>query len=364
MGVYATNAYGHWANVELTKDCGTIPFLLHKFYGYDAILFGQKAGEYPNQQYIPGVRLDFLPSGENYIQYQCEYIEANHQQMDVLLLHGPYPMYIPLLRTYRRLRADGRVYLALDANSYWMDSIAWDTQDFRWLLNNCDVIATSCRAMQRYLNRKWPCTVHYIPNGFYNYSRADLTVDYSQKENTILTVGRIGSGQKNSGLLLYSFLMIADRLPSWKVKFVGTIEPSFRSEIERLLSRYPSASQQVEFTGPILDRAILMSEYKKAKIFALTSVFEGGSPNVFAEALFGGCYIVTSAIDAAEDMVDDGRCGVICHEDHLFSSTLLQIATDDERLRTGSAHAVAYGHRSFDFCRIIRQVHYLLFGEA
>ncbi len=350
--------------MELTKDCGTIPYLLHKFYGYDAVLFGQKVGEYPNQEYIPGVRLDFLPSGENYIQYQCEYIESHQDTMDVLLLHGPYPMYIPLLRTYRRLRPDGRVYLALDANSYWMESIEWDTEEFRWLLQNCDIIATSCRTMQRYLNRKWPCIVHYIPNGFYNYSNSELKIDFSKKENTILTVGRIGSPQKNSGLLLHSFLLVADQIPSWKLKFIGTIEPAFRAGINDVLKQFSFASQQIEFAGPIFDRKRLMAEYQKAKVFALTSVFEGGSPNVFAEALFGGCYIMTSAIDAAEDMVDSGRCGVICQEDYLWPSMLLQIVKDDQRLRAGSQSALDYGRREFDFCNIIRQVHYLLFGEV
>lgn len=46
-------------------------------------------------------------------------------------------------------------------------------------------------------------------------------------------------------------------------------------------------------------------------IFALTSDIEGGTPNVAAEAFFGGCYIITSAIDAAEDMTMGGHYGDI-----------------------------------------------------
>ena len=364
LGVYATTGYGHWYNAQLTKDCGTIPYLLHKVYGYDAVLFGQKNGDYPNQTYVPGVRLDFLPPGKNHVALQCQYIADHYSEMDVLLLLGAYRTYIPILDEYRRRRPDGKVYLALDANSLWMEAIDWDHPEFRRMLSAADVIATSCRAMQRYLNRKWPCLVHYIPNGFYNYGNVDMTVDFSRKENTILSVGRVGSQQKNTRLLLEGFALVAKKIPAWKLKIIGAIEPSFREEIFQFFARCPFLARRVTFTGAILDRAALMDEYKRAKIFALTSTAEGGTPNVVAEALFGGCYMVTSAIDAAADVTDDGRCGEVFAADADFPPLLLRAARDEARLLAGAKNALAYAKQTFDFQKIIRVIHYLLFGRA
>lgn len=53
--------------------------------------------------------------------------------------------------------------------------------------------------------------------------------------------------------------------------------------------------------GPIADKARLESYYAKAKVFALSSYSEGGSPNVIGEALRNGCYIITSKISAWQD---------------------------------------------------------------
>ena len=45
-------------------------------------------------------------------------------------------------------------------------------------------------------------------------------------------------------------------------------------------------------------------------MFTLTSTFEGGTPNVVAEALTAGCAMAVTKFDAWEDAIDEGRCGM------------------------------------------------------
>ena len=80
------------------------------------------------------------------------------------------------------------------------------------------------------------------------------------------------------------------------------------------------------------------------------------------EALFGGCYIVTSDIDASADMVDGGACGEIfpVDDEAALTSLLLRLLGDSSRVRCGGERAVQYGRETFDFTKIIQRLHCLL----
>lgn len=358
-GVYSFSVDGCWNNQQLTKDCGTVPYLLHKNYGYNAVMVGEKAGEYPYlETYVKGLSMDFIPDKNK----ELTYIVENYQNMDVVLLYGAFIEYSPLLNLYRKLRPDGKVYLALDANSFWMDRIWWNRPEFLHMLDQCDVIAASNKIMQEFLSKKWPYKIEYIPNGFYNYSGFDLDSMIS-KENTILTVGRIGLEAKQNDILLEAFAKAYDQIPGWTLKLVGGIESSFQKYIEDYFQKYPHLREKVIFTGLIEDKKELMLEYKKAKIFALSSCSEG-SPNVASEALFGGCYIITSKLDACEEITNHGFCGQVFQigdKDEL-SRILSEVCNNEQLIEEGSKNALEYAKHTFDFNKIIERLHYLLVG--
>jgi glycosyltransferase involved in cell wall biosynthesis len=261
--------------------------------------------------------------------------------LDVLILRGPYSTYFDFLNLYRQLRPDGKVYIALDANSYWMDQIDWQAADFQLFLSQCDVIATSSRVMQQYLSAKWPFKIEYIPNGFYNFEDVDLQVDFAKKNNTILTVGRIGTRQKNNQLLLEAFAAVADQLPTWNVKLVGAVQSEFKSYIQQYFTKFPDLKGRV--------------------IFTLTSRIEG-TPNVIAESLFGGCYQVLTNFDAASEAIADGKCGIIVNNQLDLKRQLVEICNDQQRLLSGQKAAVELAKQDYDFNQIVRRLHYLLFG--
>ena len=350
-----------WVDAQLTKNCGIVPLLFHKMYGFRAIMAGGNSGPYPSHdRYLPEVEMDFIadPDGPDVVRY----IEERASDIDVLVLHGPQEYYYAApLERYRALRPDGRVYLELDANGVWMERLPWNTPSFRRFLAHCDVVGASCRRIQRYLAAKWPCRVEYIPNGFYNFDGIDLAVDFAAKENRIVTVGRIGSPEKRHELLLSAFAAVADAFPSWTLRFVGNVEPAFEELVRTFLTKRPDLEKRVVFTGLIRDKECLFEEYRQAKVFALTS-FKEGMPNVVAEALFGGCYMVSSDVDASLDMVDGGACGEIfpIDDEAALTSLLVRLLGDEARIWQGGERAMAYGRETFDFTRIIRRLHYLL----
>lgn len=371
MRVYAPCPFvSKWTNQQLLKDCGLIPYMLYKIFGYDATMIGVRHGEYPYlEKYLNGMKMEFFPDCRDDVEllkHQLEYVYKKYREMDVLVLNGPYLIYQLLVPEYRKLRPDGKIYLGLDASSHWMDRIRWTTPEFSGLLTACDVIATSCRAMQRHLSKKWPrWKIEYVPNGFFNSNGHEIVVSPTSKENIILTVARIGIPEKANDILLEAFARIHAQIPDWKVHLVGSVDNRFRPYIEEYFQQYPQLRERVVFKGLIESKEELFDQYRRAKIFALTSKSEGGAPNVVAEALHHGCYMITSAIDAAPDITNNGALGRTfpIGDAGTLADILREVCSDDAMLRSLVPEILAYAKNIFDWELIIKRVHHLLFAD-
>lgn len=350
-----------WSNVELIKDCGLIPYLLYKNHGHNVSMVGAEGNDYSNLKYVEGMKLEFLSDGEELTK--LDYIAKRAKQIDCLILRGCYPSNFNIAGVYKQLNPDGCIYVGLDANSHWMDRIIWTDEDFLAFMDCCDVIATSCTAMQRHLNEKWPWKIERIFNGFYHFGRGEIRPNFNEKENTILTVSRLGTQQKMTNMLMEAFAKIAPALPNWKLRLVGTVEKEFEPYIKQYFRTFPELKDRCIFTGPIQDRDELFEEYLKAKIFALPSSFEGGTPNVIAEALNAGCAIAITKIDAYEDAINSGKCGMACdlYDIEGFAQILLSLCTNDQ-LRELSAQAYEHGCTSFNMEQITERLNEMLFG--
>ncbi|WP_281165266.1 glycosyltransferase family 4 protein [Liquorilactobacillus sicerae] len=356
---------GKWRNVELTKEIGVVPYLLLKKYGIQQTLVTKKDKNiiYSNlKKVVPGLKIEYLSDNDDFIISEWEFVKQNYRQMDGLILRGPYPTFFPVLDLYRQLRPDGYVYLYLDANAAWMDRIDWKDHQFQKFMDQCDLITTSGRTMQEHLSVKWPkWTINYFPNGFYNFSHHNLDIKWDKKEKIILTVGRIGTYQKNNEALLQAFSEIADEIPDWSVKLVGPVEEQFKSWLEKYFACYPNLKARIILVGEIVDKGKLLTEYQRASIFALTSRLEGGTPNVIAEALTGGDCIITSGIDEAADATNQEKCGRIYHSNTELAQLLVELCTDASlRLKLEKA-ARMYSQDNFDFEKIVKRLHTLLF---
>ena len=350
-----------WKNVELIKDCGLIPYLLYKNHGCRVTMVGAKSDEYDYlDTYVKGIRMEFLPSGVE--KEKLRYIHENARQIDCLVLRGCYPTNFNVANLYKCLNPKGKIYVGLDANSHWMDRIDWCMPEFMRFMEDCDIIATSCKAMQRHLNEKWPWEINYIPNGYYDFTNQDFSVETVEKKNVILTVGRLGTKQKATDILMEAFSLISEQIPDWTLRLVGSIKPEFEDYLDDFFANFPKMKEKIQLTGSINNREEVIREYREAKIFALASTVEGGTPNVISEALNNGCAIAITKIDAYEEAIDRGKCGRACEIGSVkdLSRILLTLCTN-ESISDLCNHAYEYGHACFDMEKIVRKLNAMIF---
>ncbi len=350
-----------WFNVELVKDCGLVPYLLYKNHGCDAVMVGVRAEEYTYlDTCVKGMQMEFLPDGR--METKCRYIKDNAGRIDGLVLRGCYPVNFYFAKIYKKCNPAGKIYVGLDANSVWMDQIDWEEEEFREFMDSCDVIAVSCRVMQEYLNIKWPWKIECIPNGYYNFSGYQAVPVFEKKDNIILTVGRIGSAQKATHVLLEAFAMIYEKFPEWKVRLAGSMEADFHKYLADYFERFPELKERVLPLGEIRNRGVLFGEYLNAKIFALPSVVEGGAPNVIPEALNAGCVTAVTKYDAYEDATNGGKCGMAAEINDIsgFARILSELCGSGNLARMAE-NAYQYGKDYFNMEKIVARLNEMLF---
>ena len=353
-------------NVQLIKDRIMIPYVCYRHFGSSMTILTQKNGEYPYLDYFNGITFYLLPDnrGLTHIQEALKYVESNYANIDLLFLFGARLEYIELVRLYKNLNPNGMIYLKLDANSGWMNALPLDDEDYSGFLETIDIISCESHRLQHFIYSKWRRCVEYIPNGiYYPFYPSMMEVRYEEKENIILTVGRIGSYQKNSHVLLYAFAMSFPYFKEpWDLVMVGSVTPEFKDIYNKFCNEFPEIARHICITGQIDDRESLCEYYRKAKIFALTSYMEGGLPNVFAEAAGFGCTVITTNIDAALDITDNGRLGKVVDtysDIPSYSKALSELCDNQEYLEQNFYDMRKYIAEYYDYDRIVERLHML-----
>lgn len=149
-----------------------------------------------------------------------------------------------------------------------------------------------------------------LPNGY-----DDLFIEknfeiksYDKKENIFLTVGRLGTPEKNTEFLLKVLEKV--ELKDWKFIFIGSIEDEFQKKIIDFFEKFPHKKNQVVFTGMIKEKNILYDYYNRSKVFILPSKWESFGI-VMVEALAFNNYVLTSNTCAAKDITINEEIGEI-----------------------------------------------------
>ena len=133
-----------------------------------------------------------------------------------------------------------------------------------------------------------------------------------EKEDIILTVGRLGTKAKNTELLLET-LKDTD-LKDWKVYLVGSLDKRFEKYKENFFKENPDLINKIIFTGEIKNREELYKYYNRAKVFVLPSKWESFGI-VMVEAMAFGNYVITSNTCAANDITNNSEIGKIIETD-------------------------------------------------
>lgn len=219
---------------------------------------------------------------------------------------------LALARVYRWLNPKGIFYFKTDLSSTYMERIresARSRRTFRRIVELSSYTGVETGRMLAVAGdfleeiggdrRK----LRMLPNGV-----SDLPTCESSpvRENRIIYVGHLGTEAKNSELLLSAFEAVAHR--GWELLLVGGAADGYEIRLEQFIKAHPG---RVRWLGPIHDREALFREYRKARVFCLSSRWESFS-YALLEAACCGDYLVSTDVGVARDLLAAGAAGSIC----------------------------------------------------
>lgn len=334
--------------MHLSKDVGMIPSLLHSKYKFNStiVYYGSEKNHditsIEDGIYLERINTNFInriKALELVFSPMIFYLIKNARKIDYLMLFHLKKQNYFYRFIYKLLNPNGKIYIKLDINAIGIRGfkkylefellsfnllkisnlkqlilIMKKKIGFKYLKNQLlkfDLISVETREAFDEINKATQNILYdkmlLLPNGISGQNlMLSKRKEFYNKENIIITVGRIGTEVKNNEMLLNAIKLID--LKNWKVYFIGPIEPSFIEIIDEFYHSNPNLTDKVFFIGNISDKTSLYDWYARSKVFCLTSYSEG-FPLVFPEALYYGNYIVSTKVGADVDITNQGQLG-------------------------------------------------------
>ncbi|HEY9083691.1 MAG TPA: glycosyltransferase family 4 protein [Vicingaceae bacterium] len=339
-------------NVHLIKDVGQVANAVGKNKEFNAKLVCYKNSEkYTlSASECPHLTIDFIePQGKTLFLEKAvlNYLKQHAQNIDVLHLFHLTKESIYYGLHYKKLNPKGKIYLKMDVvNEMLKGEIVYSKKKFfQWFhqrkakqfLKQLTAISAENPTAIELLKTKFPeltDNIFLMPNGIncqFATTNFPTIKSYKEKENIILSVGRIGAPDKNYVLLLEAFMQA--NLPNWKLILVGEVTPEFQQLVDDWMVHHPKLKDKIELTGKIIDRKTLYEYYNRAKIFCLSSPKESFGI-AFIEAMYFGNYLVgTTGMSSFEYISNSFLHGeVVVPSDTKKLSKVLEKITTNELL--------------------------------
>lgn len=331
--------------MEAGKDVILVPKYLGKeldynvevVCGYDEETFEKMPADCKERISFVKCPLSFIPRQR--IPVYIRYLLGHARKIDLLMCFHRKPETFINLIVYRCLNWHGKAYVKLDTEC----GKEWDISSKhgvkrvlhhlmnRLFLSCCHTLSCETQQGYLYLTQQSPYRKQFakklvlLPNAFDEETLESLHIKercFEEKENLMITVGRIGTAQKNTEMLLQAIQQID--LKGWSICLIGSIEADFQPAIERLFTEYPHLKGRVIFTGPVYDREELWNWYNRAKVFILTSTWESFGI-VLTEAQRFRNYLISTDVGGASSLIQQGKYGtIIPQNDHVALANKLQ----------------------------------------
>ena len=174
--------------------------------------------------------------------------------------------------------------------------------------------------------------IEYLPNGV-SLLDIDLTeLDTLPKENIIVTVGRLGTYEKNNSLLLNAIRNLPIELvKNWEFLLIGPSTQEFSKEVALFKEKNPAIANCINMTGEINNRNTLYSYLRRAKIICMTSLSESTCISTLEGMYFGTYPVITNYSDFTLDTTNNKKVGCIVENKNINAlvSSLKHIMSDD-----------------------------------
>lgn len=363
----------NYNDIHFYKDPGQIPFRFQKNHGFQStvLCYDNSNNTIISEKYLELIR---IKKKKNRNQYQfIRYLSSNAKKISVLNLFHFNWTGLLLGFLYKTINPKGFLYVKLDhcahSGTYEWEKI-WD----RSLVLNLSPLKLK-QGIKSFLIKYFfvkkvnlwsiedELSCEYYQNK-YKFFKNKLIISYNghvidlfkpnrlksfnEKENLIITVGRLGSEQKATDVLLQAFTRI-NFYKTWEVQLIGSVEPDFQSYIEAFFNDFPYFKERITIRGT-LNKESLFEIYNRAKIFVLPSRWEGFA-NVFSEAMYFSNAIITTRHVSVKDIVNENM-GVIVNKDDVNQlANSIQYLINNPKLNEiygSNAHEFAIRHLNWD----------------
>lgn len=370
--------------VHLYKDVGLTPYYLGKEYNLDVDIIYSNSEKKELPKSFRNVSLieikyykiwnilkiiDKFKLLESFSFYK--YLIKNAKKIDYLIFFhiGLDKFFLVLL--YKILNKNGRIYFKMDSNINGIlesniknINFMRKVQKFllRILLNKIDLISIETEEAYNEIlknglyNKNISNKVMYIPNGFdeeYLIENKIKIKSFEEKENIMITVGRIGTEPKNNEMLLEALNNID--LKEWKIYIIGPYTEEFKEKYDEFIKNNQDKKESVILIGNIENKNLLYSYYNRAKVFLLTSKWEGFAI-VYPEALRFGNYIITTDVGGARDITNNGKIGVVTEIENIlqFKNEILKVINNKINLEEKFNQSLELSKKKFLWSEIVK----------
>ncbi|WP_280681319.1 MULTISPECIES: glycosyltransferase [unclassified Breznakia] len=330
-------------NIHLRKDVGLIPLVMNTEKGYDSSLACYSNDLYENTENASKLKIKKIKKiFRNEILDSILWLTVNSRKIDVLNLYHFTPKSFACVLFYKLINPRGRIYLKLDMDTEDGEKMLMKSRSIKWFLTKyvlgmCKVVSCETKRMTLHADNHWPIKMHFLPNGVL---KEDICLPPTcEKMNNIITVGRLGTRQKATEVLVQAFLNAKPfLLDDVKLILVGPMTIEFSQYLDQVKSK-SDYGKDIVVKGSVDNKEELEKMYVENKLFCLPSRWESFGL-VLGEALAKGCYIISSNLVSANEITNYGEFGSFFEIDNVYqlSSVIIDkcnnnINVNYERLR-------------------------------
>lgn len=175
-------------------------------------------------------------------------------------------------------------------------------------------------------------------------------VEKYDKENIIITIGRLGDYSKHNELLLEAMVLLPEYiLKKWKFYFVGPYTKEFAIYLKRFILENPKIKNSIVLTGKVENRTALYSLCKRDKIICMTSRSESVCIAVVEAMYFGAYPVLTNYSNFVWDITNQGKLGYVTEQTAAAVSDSLTKAIQNPELDNLNNECKNYARQYFNY---------------
>jgi len=377
--------FPEYEDFHFWKDPGQIPFRFSKL-GYSSKIICRKNGDYTETskyleiEYIPEKKVFGKDIGLIY------YLITTSKSIDILNvfhIHSWESLLAAFI--YKSFNPRGFVYLKMD-NCHNSGIYNWEKifdnklvpasfsavpkETLNWkiksylikylLIKKIDLFSVEDDESKYYFENKYSFFKNKLIVAYNGHTMDLVSIDYKfksyeEKENLIITVGRLGTYQKNTYNLLEGFASTANQ-HNWKLNLAGNIDPAFNNDIAKFFFKYPELKVRIRFLGN-LKKPELYDLYNSSKIFLLPSRFETFAL-VYAEAMYFGNAIVTTPYTSIKKIVKEKQLGLLIDPEKPaeIGEAILELVNNSDKLKQMELNAKKFAEENLSWDIIVNNI--------